>query len=492
MMKSEVLCRDEGPLAAMKIVLVASEVAPFSKTGGLADVTGALPKALARAGHEVTVFSPAYRGVKAGRALARFEVRVGERSEMAQLCRRKKDGVTFYFVGNAGFFDRDCLYGTAQGDYPDNLERFVFFDRAVLQALVHLKSEPDVIHCHDWQTGLVPVYQRELRAQGGLTKTRTVFTIHNLGYQGRFPGASFPATGLPSSCFGVEGIEFYGDVNLLKAGLVFSDQLTTVSPTYAREIQTAELGFGLEGVLQKRARDLTGIVNGIDTEVWDPMTDKTLSPDNYDRESPDAKRRVKARVTREFGLDGTNRPLLAFIGRLSGQKGIELVCGAAERMVELGANLAVLGTGEEVYHRQLQELAGRFPRRVGLALKFDDRLARRLYAGSDILLMPSRYEPCGLGQLIAFRYGSVPVAHRTGGLADTVADCSEDAGVGNGFLFQDYTTAAFSATIATALQEFGDATGWKRIVARGMSRDDSWSASADRYVMLYQELLSES
>jgi len=473
----------------MKIVLVASEVAPFSKTGGLADVTGALPKALFRSGHEVMVFSPAYRGVKAGRALASLSVNVGERVETARLFCRKQDDITFYFIGNPGFFDRDGLYGTTQGDYPDNLERFLFFDRAVLQALTHFGLEPDIIHCHDWQTGLVPVYVRELRKQGTRRRTRTVFTIHNLGYQGRFPGPSFPLTGLSASYFGIEGLEFYGEVNLLKAGLVHADRLTTVSPTYAREIQTPELGFGLDGVLRHRAGDLAGILNGIDTQVWNPMTDKALNPDNYGCESLGGKRRVKVRVAREFGLDASSRPLLAFIGRLSGQKGIELVCAVAERIIELGADLAVLGTGEEVYHRQLQELAGRFPGRVGLALKFDDQLARRLYAGSDILLMPSRYEPCGLGQLIAFRYGSVPVAYRTGGLTDTVVDCEADPENGNGFLFQDYTAAAFSATIATALQKLADEASWKRIVARGMSRDDSWSASAARYVVLYEGLL---
>ena len=474
----------------MKIVLVASEVAPFSKTGGLGDVTGSLPGAFARAGHEVSVFSPAYRGIKAGRALASLPVKVGERVETAQVFRKKQAGVSFYFIGNQPFFDRDFLYGTAQGDYPDNLERFLFFDRAVLQALIQLGLEPDIIHCHDWQTGLIPAYLREVYPRSELGRARTVFTIHNLGYQGRFPGRLFPLLGLPPEYFAMSGLEFYGDINLLKAGLVYSDRLTTVSPSYAREIQTPEFGFGLEGVLDSRAKDLTGIVNGIDAEIWDPLADQALAPDNFDASTIARRANVKTRLCRELKFADPDLPLLSFIGRLSQQKGVELLVGLGQQASKLGVNLAVLGTGEEKYHLLLDKLARQFPDHIGLMLKFDDALARRLYAGSDIFLMPSRYEPCGLGQMISFRYGAVPLAYRTGGLADTITDWDRDPQHGDGFLFEDYTARAFLSRIAEALEAYSDRSAWSRIVGNGLKLDFSWTSSAAKYLALFQELLA--
>jgi starch synthase len=473
----------------VRIALVASEVAPFSKTGGLADVTGSLPEALAQAGHELMVFSPAYRGVKTDKALAEFPVKVGDRTETAQVFLQHSGAVDYYFIGNRPFFDRESLYGTPKGDYLDNLERFAFFDRAALQAMAQLGRDPAIVHCHDWQTGLIPAYLRESFGHGPLAKARTVFTIHNLGYQGRFPGKSFPLAGLPKRYFSIEGMEFYGDVNLLKAGLVFADKLTTVSPNYAREIRTPEFGFGLEGVLNARGQDLTGIVNGIDVESWNPRTDLTLAPDNYGPTTVARKQRIRKRLAAELALTDADRPLLAFIGRLSEQKGIDLLCAVGERVSELGANLAVLGTGEERYHRLLKQLAERLPDRMALALRFDDRLARCLYAGADVFLMPSRYEPCGLGQLIALRYGTVPVAFRTGGLADTVVDFEADPRYGNGFLFEDYTAAAFSGRIAKALQAHVDTEQWNRVILNGMSGDYSWSGSAAKYLALYQGLL---
>jgi starch synthase len=474
----------------MKIALIASEVAPFSKTGGLGDVAGSLPEAFARAGHEVSVFSPAYRGIKAGRALASLPVKVGERVETAQVFSKKQAGVAYYFIGNRPFFDRDFLYGTAQGDYPDNLERFLFFGRAVLQALTQLGIEPDVIHCHDWQTGLVPAYVREVYGRSTLGRARTVFTIHNLGYQGRFPGRLFPLLGLPQEYFTMSGLEFYGGVNLLKSGLMYSDRLTTVSPNYAREIRTPEFGFGLEGVLDFRAKDLTGIVNGIDTRTWDPLTDPALAPDNFDAATLAKRANVKTRLCRELKFADPGLPLLSFIGRLSQQKGVELLVALGQLAAKLGVNLAVLGTGEEKYHLLLDKLARQSSGRIALMLKFDDALARRLYAGSDIFLMPSRYEPCGLGQLISFRYGAVPLAYRTGGLADTITDWDTDPQRGNGFLFEDYTARAFLGRIAEALEAYGDKTAWSRIVGNGLKLDFSWTSSAAKYLALFQELLA--
>jgi starch synthase len=482
----------------MRVGIVASEVAPFSKTGGLADVTGSLPRALARLGVEVALFSPLYRAVmETGRQIAltdiEIPVKVGERIVNARLGRKKLGGVQFYFIDNREFFDRDQLYGTMEGDYPDNCERFVFFNQAVLEAMVRLDFRPDIIHCHDWQAALMPLYLKEYYPRSPvLGQARTVFTIHNLGYQGRFPGALYPLLGLPWEYFTPSGLEFYGQINFLKAGLSFGRVLTTVSPTYAREIQTSDLGFGLDGVLKTRSRDLYGVLNGIDESVWNPASDKQLSLKYSAANARGRKTEIKRALLTDLGLSGDERPLLALIARLSEQKGLELLVSSAAEIVKLGANLVVLGTGEEHYHELLtrlkQELAGNF----ALRLKFDEALAHRIYAGADVMLIPSRYEPCGLSQMIAMRYGTVPLAYCTGGLADTILDIDDNPESGNGFLFTEYTPAAFLAKVRRALAACDDARLWDDLIQRGMKTDHSWGASAARYVELYESAVGKT
>lgn len=478
----------------MRIAVVTPEVVPFSKTGGLADVAGSLPRVFAEQGHQVAVFSPCYRAVmESGKYISfthvEFPVKIGERIAVARLFRKRRAGVDYYFIENREFFDRDQLYGTPAGDYPDNLERFIFFCRAALEAMIQLELVPEIIHCHDWQAGLVPLYLRELYARSpALSQARTAFTIHNLGYQGKFPGKLYPWLGLPWEYFTAQGLEFYGQISLLKAGLVHSDLLTTVSPTYAQEIQTPKFGFGLDGVLRARAAGLHGIVNGIDGTVWNPATDKALAQ-GYDARDRSGKAEAKQALMRELKLAGPDRPLLGMIARLSAQKGLELLMAVADRIVALGANLAVLGTGEEKYHKGLAGLQAKLPGQVSSILKFDEPLAHRIYAGADLFLVPSQYEPCGLSQMIALRYGTVPIGFRTGGLADTIVDPRDDAGRANGFLFNEYTPAAFLERIGEALKVWTDREIWDKLVTSGMEQDYSWRSSARQYLELFRQAL---
>ncbi|MEO0107706.1 MAG: glycogen synthase GlgA [candidate division WOR-3 bacterium] len=482
----------------MRIAMIVPEVAPFSKTGGLADVAGSLPKALVSMGAQVVVISPCYRAVtESGRYVAFTEIevpiKVGERVAMARFFRKKLSGVEFYFVGNREFFDRDFLYGDSSGDYRDNCERFVFFCRAALEGLLQIDFAPDIVHCHDWQSGLVPIYLRELYCRcAGLDKARTVFTVHNLGYQGRFPAGCFPILGLPWEYFTPEGLEFYGQVNFLKAGLRYSDLLTTVSPTYACEIQTPELGFGLDGVLRARRDSLVGILNGLDTDVWDPRSDRELDCNYGPAEVEAAKGVNKRKLAGDLGLGEPDRPLLSLIARLSAQKGLELLSAVADSLIQAGANVAVLGMGDEHYHSLLREVRDRHPGRFALVLRFDEKLAHRLYAASDVFLIPSQYEPCGLGQMISFRYGTVPIAYRTGGLADTIVDVDQDPERGNGFLFGEYTPDALRDRVLRALQLHKDKEAWSKLMQHGMAFDCSWRTSAARYLEVFLRAASQT
>jgi starch synthase len=478
----------------MRIAVIASEVRPFAVTGGLADVIGSLPGVWAKAGHRVVVVVPGYRCVRDSGMTIRsvpgeFPVKVGERVLLCRLSRKRHLGVEHLFLENPELFDRDGLYGTSDGDFPDNLERFSFMARAGLEALAARGFAPDVISCHDWQTGLVPAYRRELFGTHPLLgRARTVFTIHNLGYQGRFPGDRFVRLGLPAHYLSIAGLEYYGDINLLKAGLVTSELITTVSPTYAREIRTGGFGMGLDGVLRQREPDLHGILNGIDYRSWDPGRDEALTR-NYSASDPGPRRENRQALARELGLARPDAPLFGMVARLSRQKGLGLVGAVVPDLVEAGANLVILGTGEPEYHRILTGLAERHAGQVSVNLRFDDRLARRIYGGADVFLMPSEYEPCGLGQLIAFRYGAVPIGFRTGGLADTIIDVAADPARGNGFLFGEFTPAAFRARIRHALELLRNETAWGELVRRGMSADFSWGGSAQRYVELFETLL---
>jgi starch synthase len=510
----------------MQIVHAASEVVGFAKTGGLADVAGSLPRALARRGHRSAIILPLYRSARAAKVPLRpteqtVTIPVGSRWVVGRLWQSTlpDSDVPVYLIEQADYFDRD---DPAQGrglyqftlpsgqklDYPDNAERYIFFSRAVLEALRLLDLWPDVLHTHDWQTGLVPVYLREIyRRAPSFTlaqryeKLRTVFTIHNIAYQGLFPQGDLALTGLDWRLFNYQQLEFYGQLNLLKAGIVFADWLTTVSARYAEEIQTPYFGFGLQGVLSERRSRLTGIVNGVDYTHWDPVTDKYL-PARYNIESVGpGKGACKAALQRRYGLPEERRaPLLAMIARLVEQKGLELLGKAAEAILagpeQPPAQLVVLGEGDPVYHRMLLDLQKRFPRQVGLTLAFDEALAHQIEGGADLFLMPSLFEPSGLNQLYSLKYGTVPVVRACGGLADTIVDCTPETladGTATGFTFVAFSTPAFLSAVGRALEMYRSRPEqWRQLQRNGMRQDWSWDRSAAEYEKVYSAVVPSS
>jgi len=458
----------------MKIALIASEAVPFAKTGGLADVAGALPRYFQALGIDTSLYLPKYPGITADPA-GEIEIKMAGNPLKVGIYRRDNT----YFIDYPAYFDRPGLYGTPAGDYPDNLDRFVLYNRAVVQMLV--RNQVDIAHCHDWQTGLIPAFLRQENSP-----IKTVFTIHNLGYQGRFPGSEFAKLGLDPKYFTPEGLEFYGDVNFLKSGIVYSDAVTTVSENYAREIQTAELGFGLEGILGRRRADLYGIINGLDYEVWNPVSDPAIYRpyDDYP-----GKMINKLELVRECNID-REKPLLGMVSRVAGQKGFDILTEVFDDVIRMGFCFVLLGYGEEAYHARLKEFESIYATQVSINLKFDDRLARRIYAGSDFFLMPSRYEPCGLGQLISLKYGSIPIVRKTGGLADTVQEFNPATLDGNGFCFEEYSGPALLQSLdrANAVYQRPD---WRQALAEKCMRCDySWNQSAIKYRDLYLKLLN--
>lgn len=471
----------------MKVLIATSEAAPFAKTGGLADVTGSLAREFPGLKVTARLVLPLYRGIR-----ERFDLRDTGVAIRVPVGRKRHSSRIFsyrdrvFFLECDEFFDRSEIYGTPEGEYKDNAQRFVFYSRGLLEACRALGYEPDVIHCNDWQTGLVPLYVKTLYKRS-FRETATLLTVHNLGYQGVFPASAMTVTGLPQGLFNPEVMEFYGQVNFLKAGLVSADAISTVSENYAREIRTREYGAGLDGVLRNRAADTTGILNGIDYGQWNPAEDRLL-PANYSREDPGGKRKCRSRLLRECGLRDEKAPLVGMVGRLASQKGIELFLESAGRLFGLGVNVAMLGRGEEGLHRKLGETRKRHPGRFFLRIGYDEALAHLIYAGSDILAIPSRYEPCGLTQMIALKYGTVPVARATGGLADTIWDYDHLKGEGTGFLFRDYSGSAFEECLKRALCLWRDRAAWKGLVARGMGQDFTWKDSARKYAALYRSL----
>jgi starch synthase len=478
----------------MKILFAASEAAPFAKTGGLADVAGSLPPALAELGHEVAVVMPRYRQVDVAacrlKHVASFFVPLGTWQERCEVLRgRMGRNVTVYFINKDVYYDRPELYGTARADYPDNAERFIFFSRAVLELCLALDLQPDIVHCNDWQTGLVPVYLKKIyHAAEALRRTKSVFTVHNLGYQGLFWHWDMKLTGLDWDVFTPEGLEFWGKMNLLKAGLVYSDSITTVSRTYSREIQTPEYGSGLEGVLSKRAADLYGIPNGIDYAEWDPGR-RGDQPRPFSSANLAGKAICKQEILKRLSLTDAGGPLIGMVTRLVDQKGLDIVTEALPEILSLGAQLVVLGTGEEKYNRLLTAEAVRHKGRMRVLLEYNEVLAKNIYAGCDLFLMPSRYEPCGLGQMIALRYGAVPVVRKTGGLADTVVNYNARTGRGTGFVFEEYSAPALVACLRRALELYGNPKKWKLLMQAGMKQDFSWKNSAQEYVKVYRKTM---
>jgi starch synthase len=472
----------------MKVLICVSEAVPFAKTGGLADVAGALPSALAELGCEVRLVLPRYRAVplETLRRAGTVTVNVGEEPVSGTIFETTLDGslVPVWFVDQPGWFDREGLYGEGGADYPDNLTRFTFFCRAVLEWLNRQPWRPDVLHCNDWQTALIPV----LATAEAPRLVPTLLTIHNLAYQGLFPPEQYQVTGLPPSLFTPRGLEFWSKVNVLKGGLIFSDILNTVSETYAQEIQTELYGAGLDGVLRDRSDDLFGILNGVDYGSWDPATDP-LIPATYTLDDLSGKRACKKHLQRAFRLPVGDVPLIGMVTRLADQKGLDLVIEVIEEILRTGTQFVVLGTGEPKYHELFEGLSIRHPRQVGVRLGFDNPLAHQIEAGADMFLMPSRYEPSGLNQLYSLRYGTVPIVRRTGGLADSIVDLTPKTladGTANGFVFDEYTGQALLEAIRRALRAFGDRATWGRLQEAGMRADFSWARSARKYLELYE------
>lgn len=495
------------PANPLNLVIAASEAVPYAKTGGLADVVGALPVELAKLGHRATLIIPCYPHVTSGRHSFKTlaDLRISLPKVQADVTLEEASipvaegahPLRVIAIRYDPYFDRPGLYQSGDGDYPDNLDRFALFSRAVLETVAFLADaqgqRTDVLHVHDWQTALCAVYLKTLE-QGRATvgRVKTLLTLHNVGYQGIFPGEQFVRTGLPAGLFSPTGIEFYGSVNLLKGGILFADRVSTVSPTYAKEILTPEFGCGLEGVLASRADGIIGIVNGIDVDVWNPSTDRYL-PAPYSVNDPSGKQVCKRSLQHELGLPANDVPLLAAIGRLTSQKGFDLLLEIIPELMGLNLQIAILGTGDRELERQLRDARNKHRDRIGLSIGFDEGLAHRIEAGADMLVMPSRYEPCGLSQLYSLRYGTVPIVRRTGGLADTVVPyrpSTVQTGRATGFHFEGASSGALLAAILWALEVFKDRETWRALMLAGMKTDVSWSQASGQYVQLYRSLLT--
>lgn len=482
----------------LSILMVASEAHPYAKTGGLAEVTAALSDALGKLGHDVTLVVPRYRGVDITGAEARSgSVTLGSHVQPVTFHRREEpNGVTAVVVDIPELFDREGLYNVNGVDYPDNAWRFAVFSRSALEYARLRGERPSVIHAHDWQTGLVPVFQKMLFSPdpivGGVP---VVFTIHNLAFQGVFPPSILPGLGLGWDVMHVDALEYWGKVSYLKGGINFSERITTVSPAYAREILTPELGMGLDGVLRRRADALSGIRNGIDVERWDPARDE-LAGATYTAASLAGKAKAREVLLRTVGLgrgakprpaaSRATRPVIGIISRLTDQKGFDLIAAAARELMSFDAAWVMLGSGDRLYEELWRDLAAQYPDRVSATIGFDETLAHRIEAGADMFLMPSRFEPCGLNQMYSLRYGTVPIVRATGGLADTVKDAAEPGG--NGFRFTDYTPAALVDAVRRALDLFRKPNEWKKLQQAGMREDFSWDASAREYVKVYESV----
>jgi starch synthase len=485
----------------LKILIASPEVVPFAKTGGLADVCGALPKALAKLGHQVKVILPKYRMVDSRKfGLSEVEaefpqIPVGDKQKSISVKRHftGPQEVEWLFLANDEYFDREELYKDQSTgfDYEDNDQRFIFFARGTLEVLKSLNWQPDIIHANDWQSALIVAYLKTLYAGDEFFKdTVTVFSIHNLAYQGNFPKKTFDKMGVSKDLFyPTSPFEFWGKVNFMKAGISYADVVNTVSETYAVEIQSGpEFGHGLEGVLRARNADLYGIVNGIDYDVWSPKNDKLISH-SFSSDDLSGKRKNKKLLLKLCSLPLSKKdvPLIGIISRLADQKGFDLLAQIADELLSLDLQMVILGTGDEKYHRLFTAMRAKYPKKISVNLLFDNPLAHLIEAGSDMFLMPSRYEPCGLNQLYSLKYGTVPVVRKTGGLADTIEDYDPKTGAGTGFVFKDYDPAELLDTIKLALRVYEDKEAWAKLMKNGMEKDFSWESSARKYVELYRK-----
>jgi len=475
----------------MHIAFAASECVPFSKTGGLADVVGALPRALAALGHQVSVYVPRYRQTKLvdpQTVVRSVTIPFDDKYRFCSVVTAgSTTGVRYYFVDYPPYFDREALYGGPAGDYPDNAERFALFSRAVLEASKIL-GVPQIFHCHDWQSALIPVMLRTIYAEDpAFRDAATVFTIHNMGYQGLFPPDTLPLLMLPWDLLTISKMEFFGQVNFLKGALVHSDFVTTVSKKYSQEIQTTEYGFGLEGVLRNRAATVTGILNGVDYDEWSPQTDKFIAA-KYSPQDLSAKAKCKQDLLQTFGIPNVNAkvPVIGIVSRFAAQKGFDLIAQIMDRLAREEMIMVVLGSGDKPYEEMFHRLNKQFPNKIAAKVAFDNAIAHKIEAGADMFLMPSRYEPCGLNQIYSLKYGTVPIVRATGGLDDTIEPWDARTGKGTGFKFSDYTGEALLATIKQALLDYEDPSSWQTLMRNGMTRDFSWGASAREYGKVYE------
>jgi starch synthase len=477
----------------MHIAFAASECVPFSKTGGLADVVGALPRALAGLGHQVSVYVPRYRQTKLAdpqTVVRSITIPFDDKYRFCSVVTAgTTGGVRYYFVDYPPYFDRDGLYGTPAGDYPDNAERFALFSRAVLEASKVL-GVPHVFHCHDWQSALIPIMLRTFYAEDpAFREVATVFTIHNMGFQGLFPPEILPLLMLPWDLFTISKMEFFGQVNFLKGALVYADFITTVSKKYSQEIQTTEYGFGLEGVLRSRDATVTGIVNGVDYDEWSPLTDNFIVA-KYSPQDLSGKQKCKQDLLNAFGVKNADPklPVIGIVSRLAAQKGFDLITQIMDRLAREEMIVVALGTGDKPYEEMFQRLNKQFPNKIAIKVAYDNALAHKIEGGADMFLMPSRYEPCGLNQIYSLKYGTVPIVRATGGLDDTIEPWDARTGKGTGFKFTDYTGEALLACIKQALVAYRDQSSWQTLMRNGMGRDFSWGASAREYGKIYERV----
>jgi len=484
-------------MAGLNIVFIASEASPLAKTGGLADVAGSLPHALQQIGHTVTVIMPFYRrhidaaGIETTPLDITIEMWADGVPRYCPLHEAVVDGLRFVLIEQDDMYDREGIYGPAGGAYEDNLLRFLLFDRVALEAAARLGQSIDILHCHDWQTGMIPLLlQTQYQHHPEIAQARTVYTIHNLAYQGVFGADWIHRLGMPSHHFHPEGFEFHHQINCMKAGIASAHAITTVSPSYAEEILTDEYGCELQGFLSNHQHKLTGIVNGLNIEEWDPSSDTAIAV-NFSAGDTAGKAACKAALQQECKLEvSADTPLMVIISRLADQKGIDLLLANVSTWMERGYQLIVLGSGDPHSEQALHQLADSHPQQMYFWRGFNAQLARRIYAGGDIFLMPSRFEPCGLGQLMAMRYGTVPVVRATGGLRDTVLDYAEHHHEATGIHFTDAIPEAFDMAVEKAISLYRNPDVWANIRDNTLQRDSSWQASADAYVQLYQRLLA--
>jgi len=474
----------------MRVIFIASEANPYIKTGGLGDVVGSLPKYLKKLGVEVFLILPLYKNIKE----KKLDLEFIDEDEIVidkDVYRFKfyKDRLNFdynlFFVENNYFFDRKGIYNEDNVDYPDNYLRFGLFSFASLKLSIK-NLKPNIIHIHDWQTSLVPVYNKIIYNNN----VKTILTIHNLAYQGVFNKDSIKSLGLPDNLFSIDKLEFYGNVNFLKGGIIFSDYITTVSPTYSKEIQKEEFGFGLQGVLKNRRENLIGILNGIDYDYWDPEKDKMIYK-NYNFNNTEFKKENKMALFKELNVDfDIEKPLYSMITRITNQKGLDLILEIFDKFMELPINFIILGTGDKDVENRFLELNKIHKNKFLSLIKFDEELSHKIYASSDFFLMPSKFEPCGLSQMISLRYGNIPIVRSTGGLRDTIIEYNENVGCGNGFVFYDYESYELLDAIKRSLNLYNDREKLLKVIKIGMNSNFSWENSSKEYLKLYNQLLS--